>query len=257
MKMKSKKWYSSVASTQGNVNTIGYKALLNNFKEVVQSVYFQSEVVRLRKKYDIPQKCYRAKNGTCSLPPREWGSKTSRRYKNFCIEINILCSHFNFMENDIGPMFQLYVFFGKIGLLPTYNLCAIQFWVPVDVKKKLALDELFEELSQKTDESDNPYFPISIRINPYASQRAVIDYIKEMYPKVLAPLSEAYRESQISLGKNRTRAHRERDIFIEKFSHLKRKQVQEKVQKKYGQLLSLKYISIIRKRENTRRGNNK
>lgn len=86
------------------------------------------------------------------------------------------------------------------------------------------------------DEYDNQYFPVAIRISPYATQRDLIDFIKNKTTWAhIADLQSKYQDEHLRLGKLRKRDSKiqERNEFIYKNRHLPFKKIAALLEKKY------------------------
>lgn len=101
-----------------------------------------------------------------------------------------------------------------------------------------------------------PKTPVAICVNPYMSERDIIDFVKKTYKTAIEPIQERYREKHIKLKGSRTKSKKKqsRNEFIYKNRHLPIKELTSLVTDEYGKVLDYTYIqTIIRKEEEKRK----
>ncbi len=113
-------------------------------------------------------------------------------------------------------------------------------------------DALVEEQERRQDNNAlhniADAFPVGIFVSPYASQRDIVDYVKERYSQEIEPLLVKHREKDSLIGRVRARSESiaVRDAFICKHKDLPASKLAHLVYEKYGgKLLDYTYISKI------------
>ena len=98
-------------------------------------------------------------------------------------------------------------------------------------------------------------FPIGILINPYMSERDIVDFVKKVYKNNIKPLQEKHRDSSLGIervrGKSKTLI--ERNDFIYKNRKLPILALMRKVNEKYCKTYSYTYIQTLLKKEEEKR----
>ena len=90
-------------------------------------------------------------------------------------------------------------------------------------------------------------YPIAVFVNPYASQRDLIDYIKKTFKAEIEPLLKPYRKPEVKIGKRRKRNDRvqARNRFIRANAHLPYKEIVRIIADNTGEVLDYTYIAKI------------
>lgn len=98
-------------------------------------------------------------------------------------------------------------------------------------------------------------YPIAILINPYASQRDIIDFIKKTHKTHIEPLQNQYKHSEVKIGKIRRRNNKVliRNKFIYENRHLSKKEIVQLVSKHFDEILDYTYIAKIISDEDRKR----
>ena len=194
--MKKEDWDKGI---EAEYSTAGHKKFLRYFEEVVNTKPFQKEVIRLRKKYQIPINGF--DSNTQVFPPENWIYRFSKKSYELKKEIEKLCSknHLHYMDSIL--LLEPYIFYNRLDLenlvyeRGVFNLLHIS---------DLA-EEAREPYSKSFQNSDNLAYPVAIRISPYASLRDILDFVKNVYKLSILPLQEQYRIKDVKIGKSKKR----------------------------------------------------
>ncbi|MDD4804851.1 MAG: hypothetical protein PHN69_06835 [Candidatus Pacebacteria bacterium] len=236
--------------------TESYRKTLNFIKSLIEDPIFQKNILKLREKYKLPN---------IGLSDKKYGiSSTGTKFIEFPKKLN----HTNFSEDvkKLSKNFGLdFLWSLMIENYVVYNDLDISiFTSPIDI---IDINSYFEtDFSGKYGEdlrrSLLEYLkdtavthPIAILINPYASQREIIDFIKKMYKFKIKPLQEVYKNPDIKLGKIREKKECTtlRNNFIYQHKHLPRKEIMRLVTDKFGETLDYgnigKIISLRNKKD--------
>lgn len=102
-----------------------------------------------------------------------------------------------------------------------------------------------------------PITPVAICVNPYMTERDIIDFVKKTYKTAIEPIQERYRKKHLlKLKGSRTKSKKKqtRNEFIYRNRHLPISQLSSLVASSYGKVLDQTYIqTIIRKEEEKRK----
>jgi hypothetical protein len=159
---------------------------------------------------------------------------------------------------QLGPLWEdvleCYIFYNKFiidtmgSMIDVEDICN-QFYGPyMDFNEK---DISTNYIVQKAQD-----FPVAIFLNPYVSQRDIIDYVKKTFKLEIEPLLKSYREDNVNLGKIRRKNSRVemRNIFIYKNKTKSKKEIASLVSEKFGEILDYTYIArIIKEQERLRK----
>jgi hypothetical protein len=107
------------------------------------------------------------------------------------------------------------------------------------------------EGNKKIIETMSENFPVAIMLNPYVSQRDIIDYVKKTYKVSILPKLLWYRNNKIRLGTARRKNSRvkARNKFIFDNRNKSKKEIVRLVAEKFGEYLDYTYIARIIKEE--------
>jgi hypothetical protein len=238
---------------------------------IVKSDYFQSKILSIRKKYQIPEKGFDTEKIYYAVPASEkdykgkgWKERaikikgydiwkgedikrTKKAEKAIADEIDKICGKYSFHYLDWGDIIEDYLYFNKLEKNPShlyysnsYNLCMLTDLAEI-------ADEPFGKRLTKV---DNEIFPIAIRISPYASERDIIDYIKKMLP-MIKDYQKSYIKSDVKIGKIKKKnpAIQERNDFIYKNRDLSQNELRKLVEEKFKEVLDYEYIGKIKSQE--------
>jgi hypothetical protein len=218
-------------------NSNGHKKIMNYIREIFDSDYFQSFVVQVRKKYQIPENGFSIKSRGWLPYPKNWvGSKDDKMLKQFIEEMSEFAEKYHIHYEDCEDAFVYYIFYNEKNFYfcpASFNVCRVS-----DLK-----NEADEPFSKKTQAEDNRIYPIAIRISPYASLRDILDFTRRVYKHEIAPLQGQYKDKGIKLGKFKTKktAIQERNNFIYENKDLPRKQIMRLVTDKFGEEHTVDY----------------
>ena len=93
--------------------------------------------------------------------------------------------------------------------------------------------------------------PVAVLINPYSSQRDVIDFIKKNYKEKIKPIQDKYRNHKVDFGKTRKKNFKVQSIedFVYENRDLKIMELTSAVNAKFGKLYEYTHVQKIRKAE--------
>lgn len=120
-----------------------------------------------------------------------------------------------------GEAFEFFLIFGdlenfkKVGSLDyAYCIDALFF-----LKSELLVEYVLMDMAKLN--------PIAIMINPYMSQRDIIDYVKKAYLKGIKPIQERYENKFINIGRVRIKSEEitRRDNFIWKHKNRPKREI--------------------------------
>ncbi len=187
----------------------------NYFLDLIDRKDFQEEVVKIRKKYGIPEEGFMKKERHITPIPPMYGPRYPKRWENLTkepIDQEFWVALFN-DESKLGEKFQIppsslniiddYVSYNDISLVEsdTPNLFMIQDYR--DLGKYETLDKEI-----------NVGFPILLRISPYASQRDTLEFIKSTFESEIKPIQEKHADKASLLGKLKSRKMAARNKFV-------------------------------------------
>lgn len=228
------------------LSTKSSKKLLVYLNEITCSQEFKNRIGRMRAKYGIPLEGFELIQKT-SVPPKQW-----RYYddadKNFQNQKDIkeLCENYSLLPDDFASIMEMFLFFNKI-FVPVkpnaYNLCMVY-----DAFAGKTIDGT--GLSKGMDK----YFPIALRISPYASKRDIINYIEKNFREV-SEIQQTYKNELIKIGHVRTKRQGKRKIheFIWTNQSVPMKELKDLVHEKFKEVLMGHELKAIIKKENKRR----
>ncbi|KKR18345.1 MAG: hypothetical protein UU65_C0002G0220 [candidate division CPR2 bacterium GW2011_GWC1_41_48] len=192
----------------------GFQKMWNYFLDITKKEYFNDVIKELRKKYEIPPNGYKPDEDGCyRFPPRntifEDNFQKELALRNEIIEK--ICRKYQLHNFDFSDVVLRYVFYNYIELSNQLGACGL-FIVSDVIKEK---EDPFSEFVQQ---SDDMAYPIAIRISPYASQRDLIDFIKNkiVWKKEIEFLQNKYKDKNIKIGrvKAKNQSTQERNDFI-------------------------------------------
>lgn len=183
---------------QSHKESKGSQKLWNYFLEITKKDYYKNLIVELREKYKIPKDGFKPdKDGFCHFPPLN-----SILYNNTAEEnelrneiIEKICKKYQLRWFDFSDVIMGYLFYNELSRLEDwglYELCWIQNIV----------DEKKHPFEPSTQQDFDSAFPIAIRISPYASQRDIIDYIKNKENwEIISANQKQYKDPNTKIGK--------------------------------------------------------
>lgn len=219
------------------IKSSGHQKLLNYFREIIDTTYFQRYIINARKEYKIPKDGFKVDSDNYSTIPDEWEYKDDEKIrKKISKEIRSLCKKYYLHYLDGTELIEgllFYNFKDKSFYPDSYNMCLIT---------DLA-DERKEPFAEETQKNDDLLYPIAIRISPYASLRDILDYVKRAYKIKIVPMQKSYQVEGVKIGKFKKRKDViiERNKFIYENRHLPRKEIMSLVNDKFGEQHSVDY----------------
>jgi len=223
-------------------NTSGYKKFRNYVREIFESEYFQDFVVRIRKKYQIPEKGFGPENGYV-FPPEIWTLRDNKKERDsFQEEINEVSKKYKIHFLDGLGIFENYIFYNDTDY--SIDLGGYGLFLTVDIPQQKE-----EPFSKEIQDDDDLLYPIGIHISPHASLRDILDYVKSTYKYEISFLQDKYKDKNIKLGKFKRRKSiiQERNDFIYQNRDLPRKDIMRLVTDKFGSknIIDYGYIGKI------------
>ncbi len=139
---------------------------------------------------------------------------------NFRKIINTLCKNFGLDEMTWSEILERYILKNKIPKESLSTPCIILDRVEVgeDEYPNGYYEDDPDDMPKESQELEplSYSYPIIIRINPYASEREIVDFIRKSYTREIKPIQERYKDENIRLGKIRKKKQgiQERDDFV-------------------------------------------
>ncbi len=231
-------------------NSQGRVKIANYAKEVGKSARFLARIDELRKKYDIPIKGFPPdEEGNRVLPPEDWTPRFTDKDRQLRREVHKLCDNYGLHFLEWSAAVELVLFYnGPLEALQGADLCML-----TDLS-----EEAEEPYTQETQDADNLFFPIAIRISPQATQRDIIDFI-EKHAFFIKQMQEFHlkevRGQKIGKVKKKDPKTAERNDFIYEHRHLSRKEIMHALAEKFGPdgIIDYGHISKVISLEKKRR----
>ena len=224
---------------KGLQSSMGHSVVLSYVEEVISSDNFQSLVSEIRKKYSIPEGGFPKKIDSDSFQ-EHWISDKGKKYEQYEKDVDKISKKYSLPERDGRAFFNNYIFFNKkdFDFEPSgFNVCMISH---VDGENEYSAEE--RKMQEKL-------FPVLIKISPYASLRAILEYIKATYNFPIKSMQEYYKEDGVKLGKFKKKKSfvQERNEFIYQNKHLPKSEIMKLVSKKFGgeNIIDMAYITRI------------
>lgn len=100
-----------------------------------------------------------------------------------------------------------------------------------------------------------PITPIAVCINPYMTERDIVDFVKKTYKAGIEPIQKRYRKKHIKLrdARKKSKKKQERNEFIYKNRNLPISELISLVADTFGQILDYTYIQTIIRKEKEKR----
>lgn len=226
----------------------GVQKMWNYFLEITKTDYFRNFIREVRKKYGIPAKGLEPDYGYYMVPPDNMRLKLVDQLRNEIIEK--ICKKYRLHYFDYSDIVEFYVYYNKLSPLAMLDSGGLFRVADVVEEKEEPYGKLFEQ-------SDDAAYPIAIRISPYASQRDLIDFIKNkvVWKKEIQILQEKYRDRGIGIGRFKSKKPQIqlRNDFIYRHRRLPRKKLMEMVNDKFKPPLDYGHINKIISLETKRR----
>lgn len=201
--------------------------LENYFFNAIRTDFFQKTINELRKNYRIPGGGFKTNdNSYLSLI-------STKEITDIIQELNILCTKINLPDWYWVDASLDYLFFNQVNFSNNTsrttpdNLCQIS-----DVGGGTD-DFKIGKIGEITEKYLNKKYPIVLRISPYASERDILNFIKENN-EIIKFLQREYGDKDSQIGKIRTKNKKkqERNDFIYEHRHLPLKEISKLIREK-------------------------
>lgn len=234
--------------------TSSYKKTLSYLTGLFDDSDFKKDVVRLRKKHNLP------KDGLPEIL-YDVASNGYKRYQypqyltdgKFYSDVGDFCEKYG-LDLMWSEVFEIYIIFNHIELDVNATPMQIQ-----DIGHQASNSFIFEgdEFYLSFVKKLSKTHPVAILLNPYSSEREILDYVRKLYKIRIEPLQISYRNPNIKLGKFKRRKSsiKERNDFIYKHKHLPLKEISKLIITKFGsdRAIDEGYIGKIISMEKKRR----
>jgi hypothetical protein len=245
-----------------NFETQSHKKLWNYFTLKTKTNYFRDEIARIRQNFNIPETGFEAirKANYAFKTPEEWkngltSKEEGQLLKKIWSEAEKICKKFQLHAPEWKETVGYYIFYNKLQAMygnNAYNLCVLRDVIGEEKARRKARTKTFLT-AKKLDELDL-FYPIAIRVSPYATERDIIDYVKKM-SSLIKEYQKPYMEAEVKIGKvkKRKQSIQERNEFIYDNRHLSLNDTKKLVEAKFVEVLDYEYIGKIRSEEAKRR----
>ncbi len=178
------------------IKSKGTQKMWNYFLDVMKKDYFIEVIRTLRLEYEIPDTGFNSEDGHCYRPPHNF--KNEEKLRKEIIEK--ICKKYKLHNFDYSDVILDFIYYNQIHPVNELGACGL-FRVSDVIEEK---EDPFGELTQQ---SDDATYPIAIRISPYASQRDIVDFIKNkvIWKKEIEFLQNKYKDKGIKIGKIKTK----------------------------------------------------
>jgi len=225
----------------------GLRKVWNYFLDIIKTDYFKNFIKETRKKYDIPPDGFVPIDEHYVFPPTGFSRARTNELQEEIVDK--ICNKYKLHKFDYSETIQQYIYYNKF-LDPISEIGASGLFHISDVVSEK--EEPFGEFFQK---SDDDAYPIAIRISPYASQRDLIDFVKNKGAwSEIQFLQGKYADPKLKMGKVKQKDEKiqARNDFIYEHRNLPRKEIMHLVSEKLHESLDYgliaKIISIEKKR---------
>lgn len=221
----------------------GLQKVLNYLDYFIDSDFFQNEIKALREKYKIPPdgfiKCDYDKiseHDIFYVPPEWCFVKNKQCIKKLNIDIKKIAKKLPLKNHYLHLIIKVYLFHNfviknKESFLSSENLCKV-------INERERFFEYYgadPEFYLECIKNENLTYPISIRLSPYASQRDILDFIKNNF-FLIKSSQDKYIKQKSKFSRIKTKDYRkqERNRFIYEHRNLPRKKIMKLVADKFG-----------------------
>ncbi len=239
-------------------STKGQEKLFNYYVEISKTDYFQNTILDLRKRYKIPERGFKLPDTSDLLSifkePEDWKSQfnktkdsATKQYSELLGELKQLCKKYNLHYADWVYILNAYLFYDVLinFISPNmFNMCQISD-LAKEKKEPPALDNII---------SNDQFYPIALRISPYATKRDILDYVNKRF-SLIKKYQEPYIKTDVKIGKIKKKKKKiqERNDFIYENKNLSINETKKLVEEKFGESLDYEYIGKIRSDEMQKR----
>lgn len=189
------------------IKSKGSQKMWNYFLDIMKKDYFIQTIKEIRVKYDIPENGFGLEDGYYYRPPHDFNHDKEVREE----VIEKICKKYKLHLFDYSDVIMDFIYFNLTQ--PLYELGACGLFRVCDV-----LAEKEEPFGDFVQQSDDNFYPIAIRMSPYASQRDLIDFIKNkvIWKKEIEFLQYKYKSKDIKIGKVKSKKQdiQKRNEFI-------------------------------------------
>lgn len=221
--------------------TKGERKSINYFEEVVRTEKFKEEMSRIRNKYNIPSNGFDWDKigGAVMQIPNEWMPVYDDQKDLFDKEITELCEKFHLFGQHWEAVIWEYAIWNEMLNLEfdPIDMCILE-----DENYKIHFRQ----------EGLNKMYPVALRINPYASIREIISFLNANSFRI-KHLQKESTDSNMRLGKSRTKRFQKRNDLIYKNDNLPIKKIGGLVKKEFGEILDDGHIGKIKSIEKKKR----
>lgn len=201
------------------------RKIVNYLEAFIESDQFQDKIKKLRGKYKIPAEGYEFFKEDQEQLNRIDYFYFPASYKSKVVDLIVpLGEDLNEIQKMTPLRFigfkktlYLYLFHNNLfedvllSYLKSVNLCKVADSVDEYTDFYLNNDS---SMYLNHIHNENYYFPVHLRIMPYASKRDIIKFIEENYSKFIKPIQEKYKDPDTNLGRVRNRRKKERNKLI-------------------------------------------
>lgn len=208
--------------------TKSFKKLVNYFEEIKKDSKFLDEINLIRLKYGFPL------NGFSDV--REANKYRQSKEIRSVHRVNIL--------DDLGKLAEKYSLNNDMWRYPLNRLL---YYGKLELETEVTLIAVSEEEEDK-------YYPVYLKISPYSSKRDILDFIDKRYSSDIEPVLVLHKKKDVKLGRVRSKNKfiQKRNEYIMKYQDLPRAEIMKKVQKKFGYSIDVgsigKIISLEKKK---------
>lgn len=201
--------------------SFGHIKLQTYLENIVRKEDFITDLKKIRAELKLPE------NGIDTVAENTAGSFNFHKEEKLFSLIDWLVDkhEMGIFKSAKIPLAYL-VIYDKIVLPEYYDVCSVQDVRRSDWSKNMYGETLY---------SDSTH-PISIRVNPHASEREIIDFVKHHYKKYIQPLQTLYKNRRSTIGKNRKRENKSIMIadFVYEHRELPLEEISQKMKAEIG-----------------------
>jgi len=241
------------------------RKIINYLGAFFESDQFQDEIKKLRIKYKIPLEGYEFSKEDQGQLNKIDHFYFPASYKNKIVDLIVPLGKDLNKIREMTPLrfigfnkiLYLYLFHNKL-----FENVLLPYLKPVNLCRVADSIDEYNDFYLNNDSSmylnyidrENNYFPVHLRITPYASKRDIMKFIEENFSSLIKPIQNKYKNPNTNLGKIRNRRKKGRNNLIlslrSKGKSLNEisKKIKEKSNENLGYEDIAKIISIERKR---------
>ena len=221
--------YTSFGQTQNS------KKVWEYYERLVQTQEFREDLEKIRFKCKIPSEGYPDRR---SAPPQEWLGSSKKLFQS----IENLCKTYNLYPGHWWLSLEFYIFYSKLDM-PDINSGEL-----------LTLADINEFETKEKGRNFTSFYPLLIGVNPYASQRDILDWIKKNY-YFIKVYQDHMKSNIINIARFRPRKInlRIRNEFIYKNRSKKLKRIAEELASNHEIFMDEGHIAKIISLETLRR----